>query len=192
MKVLSCFDIVKDPALVGMTIFDVIHPSNWQQVSPVLHKLGYRVEKAIHAYAALHRTMSNEVRVGILMAGELRTDREFLRGPYAMPDDFYVAASFTDESLFSELYNLGSRCNDYGAVSSNVVDRNAAIKDTAVSAEEAQVVAEIEQLEQLIFHIRGNQYQPDGSLKEPSDYYKPEEPAIGRQRKKSTKSTKKV
>lgn len=188
MKVLSCFDIIKHPNLVGMTIFDVIHPDNWERVSPVLYQLGYRIDKATHAYSALHRTMDNEVRVGILLAGELRTDRTFLRSDYAMPDDFYVAASFTDESLFTELYNLGSRCNDYGAT--NLIDRNAVNKDNVVSEEEAKVVAEIEQLEQLIFHIRGNQYLPDGALKGPEDYHKPEEPAIGRQRRKSVKKQK--
>lgn len=188
MKVMSAYDLLLAEPLLGMTQFDLVHLDNLDKVNDVLETLGFNTKEAIHVYAARHRTMTNEVKVGYIFAGELSLQRKHITGPYSHPDDFMIAATMQDESLFEELYGLQNRCNDYGAT--NSVDRNLNQRDNDVSDEERQIVDQINQLEEILFHIRGSQRNPDGSVKTAEDYKGPEKVEQKRLRRKSVKKVK--
>lgn len=187
MKVISAYDLLLADPLVGMNQFDLVHLDNLTKVNNVLEVLGFDTSKAVHVYSALHRTMTNEIKVGYIFAGEMNLAREHIKGPYARPDEVMLAAQMQDKSLYEELHAMSNRCNDYGA---NNLDSNSFPRDNEMSDEEAKIVAEINQLEEILFHIRGSQRNPDGSIMTAEDYSKPRQPEQGRLRRKSIKKDK--
>lgn len=172
MKVLSVYDILLADPLKGMTIFDVIHMDNADKVYPVLHMLGINVNEPVHVYTAYHRTLKGEKKVGYMFAGEIRSDREFINGPYAFQDDYLVSAFTHDRGLYEELHTINTRCNLYG--SDDALDENVVMKeDVEYKEEELKIVEQIKQLDDLLFHIRGDQMNSDGTYKTLDDYKNP-------------------
>jgi hypothetical protein len=181
MKVLSCYDLLLADPLKGMTIFDLCHLDNAEVVYDVLETLGMDVSKAVHIYAANHRTLSGDVKIGYLFAGELSLKRQHLKGKYSMPDDVLIAASLQDQSLFAELHAMGHTSPQYGGM--NALDDNIPTKEAdEYREEEIKIVEQINQLEEILFHIRGSQINPDGSYKTLEDYRCPR--PVDKKRKK--------
>jgi hypothetical protein len=186
MKVLSAYDLLLADPLKGLNIFDLVHMDNAARVYAVLETLGMDIAKPVHIYAANHRTLKGDVKVGYLFAGELSLKREHLKGKYSMPDDVLIAASLQDRSLFEELHNMNTRSPSYGG--DNALDNGApAREDDEYREEEIRISNEIAQLEDILFHIRGSQIKADGSVKCLEDYRTPEQQAPQKKRRKSKK-----
>lgn len=172
MKTLSVYDILLADSLNGMTIFDVIHMDNADKVYPVLNMLGINVNEPVHVYTAYHRTLKGEKKVGYMFAGEIRSDREFINGPYAFQDDYLVSAFTHDRGLYEELHAINTRCNLYG--SDDALDENVVVKEDAeYKDEELKIVEQIKLLDGLLLHIRGDQMNSDGTYKSLADYKNP-------------------
>lgn len=185
-KVISAYDLVLADELSHFNQFDLVNPENMDAVNSVLAKLGFNTDKAIHIYAANHRTLQNKVRVGYLFSGEYNLSREHIKGPYSTLEDVMIAASFEDESLASELHSMGHTCPSYGspsALDQQIPER----EDAEYKAEEERITAEIKQLEDILFHIRGSQYRRDGSVKTAWDYKNPEQVVVKKKRRKKVK-----
>jgi hypothetical protein len=181
MKVLSVYDVLLAEPLVGMNIFDAVHLDNADKVYPVLYMLGININEPIHIYSAYHRTLKGEKKVGYLFTGEIRCDREFINGPYAFQDDYLVSAFTHDRGLYEELHAINTRCNLYG--SDNALDENVVVKeDTEYKDDELEIIKQVNQLEEILFHIRGSQQNPDGSFKSLEDYRNPK--PVDKKRKK--------
>lgn len=172
MKTLSVYDILLADPLKGMTIFDVIHMDNADKVYPVLHMLGINVNEPVHVYTAYHRTLKGEKKVGYMFAGEIRSDRDFINGPYAFQDDYLVSAFTHDRGLYEELHTINTRCNLYG--SDDALDENVVMKeDVEYKEEELKIVEQINLLDGILFHIRGDQMNSDGTYMTLEDYRNP-------------------
>lgn len=181
MKVVSCYDLLLADALQGMNIFDICSLDNAEKVYSVLETIGMDVSKAVHVYAAQHRTLTNEVKIGYIFAGELSLKREHIKGPYSTLEDVMLAAQSQDKSLYEELHAMNSRCSGYGgdhALDDNVHTR----EDDEYREEEIRVANTIAQLEDILFHIRGEQRNNDGSFKTLEDYRNPK--PVDKKRKK--------
>jgi hypothetical protein len=170
-----------------MNQFDLCHLDNARKVYDVLAVLGFDTTKPVHIYAAQHRTMSNKVEVGYLFAGEHDLRREHIKGKYSTLEDVMLAAQAQDKSLYEELYTMNTRSAAYGgdhALDDTIPKRE---QDSECSEEEEAVTKLIAQLEDILFHIRGDQFKSDGSVKTLWDYENPEHPA-----EKKRKRNKKV
>jgi hypothetical protein len=187
MKVLSCYDILLADELKGMNIFDLCSLDNADKVYSVLEMLGMDVVKPVHIYAANHRTLAGQVKIGFLFAGELSVRREHLKGKYSQPEDVLIAASLTDRSLFEELHAMGHTSPMYGGMAA--LDENVVAKeDEEYLEEERKIVAQVKQLEDILFHIRGNQFNEDGSVKTLEEYFNPR--PVEKKRKKHARRNK--
>jgi hypothetical protein len=187
MKVLSVYDVLLADPLKGMNIFDAIHLDNADKVYPVLHMLGININEPVHIYSAYHRTLTGEKKVGYLFAGEIRCDREFIKGPYAFQDDYLVSAFTHDRGLYEELHTINTRCNLYG--SDDALDENIVVRDDPeYKEEELKIVEQIKQLDELLKHIRGEQTNPDGSYKTLEEYTTPKPAEKLRKKYKKRKS----
>jgi hypothetical protein len=183
MKVISAYDLLLADTLQGMNQFDLCHLDNIDKVNAVLDTLGFDVTKPIHIYAAQHRTLKNEVKIGYVFAGDMSLQRKHLTGPYSTTADLLIAASLTDKSLFEELHNMHHTSPSYGsdgALDQHIPER----EDVAYKEEENAITEQIRQLEDILFHIRGSQYKTDGSIKTANDYKNPEVPVVKKRRKK--------
>jgi hypothetical protein len=163
---------------------EMVHPDNDDLVHGYLHMLGFDINKAVEYRAYQHRNLQGDIVVNFLISGEMLLDRKSLTSPFSTYEDRLIASQHYDKSLFEALYEMGHCCNDYGA---STIDRNVSLRENDVSAEDVKVAEEIALLEDLLFHIRGNQRLADGSIKLPSDYKKEQEPEVKRLRKKSVK-----
>jgi hypothetical protein len=186
-KVISAYDLLLADPLQGMTQFDLVHLDNIEKVHAVLGMLGFDTNKAIHAFAAQHRTLTNEVKIGYMFAGEHNFAREHIKGPYSTLEDVMLAAQAQDKSLYEELYAMNSRCSGYGgdhALDENVPGR----EDAEYKDEEIKIANQIAQLEDLLYHIRGSQQNPDGSYKTLEEYNNPKPAEKLRKKYKKRKS----
>jgi hypothetical protein len=196
-KVISAYDLLLADTLQGMNQFDLCHLDNIDKVNAVLETLGFDVTKPVHIYAAQHRTLKNEVKIGYVFAGEYNLSRQHIKGPYSTLEDVLVAASHSDQSLFEQLHAMSSACVSYG--SDMALDEN--VPKQAKKAErfshkshleyaneyeeeENAITEQIKQLEDILFHIRGSQYKKDGSVKTVEDYKNPEVEVVKKKRKK--------
>jgi hypothetical protein len=185
MKVISAYDLLLAEPLQDMNQFDLVHLDNLELVHSVLELLGFDTTKAVHAYPAQHRTMKNEVKIGYLFAGEHNFAREHIKGGYSTLEDVMLAAQAQDKSLYEELYAMNSRCSGYGG--DHALDENVPSRvDDEYSAEERKIAEQIQQLEDILFHIRGSQTNPDGSYMTLEDYKNPK-PAEKRRKKHKRK-----
>jgi hypothetical protein len=187
VKVISCYDLMLADPLKGMNIFDLCHLDNADKVYAVLETIGMDVSKAVHIYPAQHRTLSGDVKIGYLFAGELSLKRQHLKGPYSMPDDVLIAASLQDSSLFEELHAMGHTSPMYGG--EHALDDNIPTKEAEeYKAEELKIVEQIKQLEDILYHIRGEQRNDDGSFKTLEDFRNPKPAEKKRKKHKSRKN----
>jgi hypothetical protein len=185
-KVISAYDLLLAEPLQGMNQFDLVHLDNADKVYGVLAELGFDTNKAVHVYAAQHRTLKGEVKVGYLFAGEYNFARKHIKGPYSTLEDVMLAAQAQDKSLFEELYAMGHTCPQYGG--SHALDDNIPTKEAEeYKAEELKIVEQINQLEEILFHIRGDQRNPDGDFKTLEDYRNPK-PAEKKRKKHKRKN----
>lgn len=181
-----------------MNQFDLCHLDNLEKVYNVLATIGYDINKPVHIYAAQHRTMANDVKIGYLFAGELNLAREHIKGPYSRHEDVLIAASLQDKSLFEHLHEMSTTCTAYGgdmALDENLPQRPAADERMALKTstayaleymdEEEKITKEIAQLEDILYHIRGSQRKSDGSVMSMWDYHNPE--VLPKKRKKKLK-----
>jgi hypothetical protein len=170
-----------------MNIFDLVHLDNAEIVYDVLETLGMDVAKPVHIYAAQHRTLAGDVKIGYLFAGELSLKRHHLKGKYSQPEDVLIAASLQDKSLFEELHSMGHTVPAYGG--SHALDDNIPTKEAEeYRDEERKIVEQIEQLEGILFHIRGSQFNADGSVKTLEEYSNPKPAEKLRKKYKKRKS----
>lgn len=187
-KVISAYDLLLADPLKGMNQFDLCHMDNADVVYSTLAALGFDINKAIHVYAAQHRTLSGKVQIGYVFAGEHNFAREHIKGPYSTLEDVMLAAQAQDKSLYEELYAMNSRCSGYGG--DHALDDVVHVReDDEYREEEIKIANQIAQLEDLLYHIRGNQFNPDGSVKSLEDYRSPR--PVDKKRKKHVHSKKK-
>jgi hypothetical protein len=186
MKTLSAYDLLLADTLQGMNQFDLVHIDNIDRVNDVLEQLGFDITQGIHIYAAQHRTLKNEVKVGYVFSGDMSLARKHLTGPFGSLEDRMIAASIQDKSLFAELHSMSHVCPSYGnpgALDQQIPER----EDAEYKAEEQSITEQIKQLEDILFHIRGSQYRKDGSVKTAEDYKNPEVIVVKKKRKKKEK-----
>jgi hypothetical protein len=180
-KVISAYDLLLAEPLAGMNQFDICHMDHADKVYNTLAALGFDINKAVHIYASQHRTLTNEVKIGYVFAGEHNFAREHIKGPYSTLEDVMLAAQSQDKSLYEELYAMNSRCSGYGG--DHALDDNVhAREDDEYREEEIRVSNQIAQLEDILFHIRGEQRNNDGSYKTLEDYRNPK--PVDKKRKK--------
>ncbi len=170
MKAISVFDLRIIPQLAHLTHFDLIHPDNDCIVNPFLQVMGFDVRKGLNYTTSQHRTLQNKVEIGFVIRGEVNTSREHLTGPWADLQDRLTAAAITDPSLCRSMCAQLNSSLDFSSFgpdsSSGVVDFPASLSDP----KEGEILAQIQQLDELLDMIRGSQHKEDGSLKRPEDY----------------------
>jgi hypothetical protein len=172
MKAISVYDLKLIPELAHLTYFDMIHPDNDALVNPFLYILGFNLNKGLSYTACQHRTLANTVEIGFVIRGEVRTDLEFLLGPFSTIEDRLAAAAIMDKSLCAEMCMMMNQASSIGAYSSSSKEGEAEadFPESLTNPDEADIVAEIQQLEFLLRDIRGDQHREDGSMKRPEDY----------------------
>lgn len=196
MKVISAYDLLLAEPLAGMNQFDLCHLDNMEKVYNVLATLGFDIHKPVHIYAAQHRTLTKDVKIGYIFAGELNLAREHIKGPYSTHEDVLIAASLQDKSLFEQLHEMSTTCTAYGGVMAldenlparaedRVYAKSAEAYDEEYQTEEDRILTEINQLEEILFHLRGSQRKLDGSVKCMYDYRNPE--VVPKARRKKVK-----
>lgn len=185
-KVISAYDLLLADPLKGMNQFDLCHLDNADVVYSTLAALGFDINKPVHIFAAQHRTMTNVVKIGYMFAGEHNFAREHIKGPYSTLEDVMLAAQAQDKSLYEELYAMNSRCSGYGG--DHALDESVPVRDDEYRDEEIRVSNQIAQLEDLLYHIRGSQFNPDGSVKTLEEYHTPKPAEKLRKKYKKRKS----
>lgn len=182
MKTLSVTDLKLIDELKHLNFFEIIHPDNDALVAPFLRRYGIDTDKPIEYRAYRHRNLQGQVVVNFLISGELLLDRASLTSEFSSIEDRKIAASMYDRSLFEDLHAMGHTSPAYGG--DWALDKKVPmVEDDEYVQEEIKIAQEIAQLEDVLFHIRGSQRKPDGSIKTYADYKTPE--AVPEKRKRT-------
>lgn len=179
MKAISVYDLKLIPELKHLTYFDMVHPDNDKIVNPFLAEMGFDLDYPLIYTVSQHRTLQNTVEIGYVIRGEVNISRAHLMGPWATLYDRMVAAAYTDPSLCVALCQQMNTSLDYTAFSSRGSNSPGTpsenFPEELCNPNEGEILAQIRELEELLFQIRGSQYKEDGSLKMPIDYHQAEE-----------------
>jgi hypothetical protein len=165
---------------------EMVHPDNDKLVAHYLDMLGFDMTGPVEYRAYQHRNMQGDIVVNFTIAAEMKLDRKSLTSPFSTYEDRLIAASIYDRSLFEQLHELGNTSPTYG---SNAIDDNIPVKEAEeYREEEAKIAKEIAQLEEILYHIRGSQQNPDGSFMTMEDYKNPR--PVDKKRKKHKRKDK--
>jgi hypothetical protein len=180
MKTISVTDLKLIDGLNHLNYMEMVHPDNDLLVAHYLDMLGFDMTGPVEYRAYQHRNLQGDVVINFTIAAEMKLDRASLTSPFSTYEDRLIAASIYDKSLFEQLHELGSTSPTYGgsALDDNIPSR----QDDEYAAEETKIANEIAQLEEILYHIRGDQTNPDGSYKTIEDYRCPR--PVDKKRKK--------
>lgn len=182
-----------DP-LAHLNYFEMIDPKNDHLLMPVLEEMGWDIQYPIQIDACQHRTLGNKVVVNYLISGEININRKHLNGPWATALDKILAAQVTDSSLAKELLEMSGTQVSYSTLHSSDSNENKEIQnilDHYMDVDETErITAQIKQLEDILFTIRGDQRLSSGAYKLAEDYHKEE--ILPRPRKKKVKKVKEI
>lgn len=173
MKAISVCDLKIIPELSNLSIFELVHPDNDKLVNPFLEIMGFDMEYPLHYTVSQHRTMQNKVKIGFVIRGEVNISRHHIAGEWSSLYERMVAAAVTDPSLCVELCKQMNTGLDYSSFTNSRgqdVETPENFPDSLSDPDEKRVLGEIRQLEAILFEIRGDQYNADGTLKMPEDY----------------------
>lgn len=159
MKTYSCQDVVLASSLSHLKPLDLLDPQHDKLLGPVLHILGMDLTRPISFIPCQHRTLQGKVVVSFLIAGEVRGDKEFLLSSFCSAEDRIIAAGYKDISLAHELAQTVVKAQSYGNGEDTVLD------PSQLNDNEDEIVAQINQLSELLLSVRGDAYNKDGSLK---------------------------
>lgn len=180
MKTISFKDI--QVVLPHLSQFHMMAKECDGEVNPILHTVGFDLNRGIEYRVCQHRTLKGEAVVGLQIVGEVRTDREFLSSPWATAEDKLIAAGITDRSLGNELSIMMGCTVQYGSVFALEGEEN---REHWMTQEDIEKLEdEIESLNIVLKDIRGEQRRRDGSLKRPRDYFEVEQFEKVRRKKK--------
>lgn len=185
-KSVSVYDLQLIPELAHFSIFDFLNPQNDATVNPFLYEMGVDVERGLEYTCSYHRTLSKQAKVGYVITGEMRSDKEFLLSPWCSSEDRLIAAGRVDISLARE---LGAMMNAQISYDNTDELEEAEVGEYLQDQEDIdRIEDEMEVMEQMLKHVRGEQKKRDGSFKKPKDYHS-EEPYEKVRRKKKNRST---
>jgi hypothetical protein len=186
VKTISVTDLKLIDGLSHLNYMEMVHPSNDQLVGKYLDMIGIDITKPLEYRAYQHRNLQGQVVVNFLIAGDLKLDRKSLTSQFSTYEDRLIASSIYDRSLFEQLHELGNTSPTYGG---NALDDNIPVKEAEeYKEEELKIANEIAQLEEILYHIRGSQVNPDGSFKSMEDYVNPKPAEKRRKKHKSRKN----
>lgn len=179
MKVISGRDIRKVSFLSHLSDIELMSPANDHLVNPVLHTIGFDLERGLSYNVALHRSWDKIVAVGLVISGEVRQDRLFQLSEWATSEDRQIGQS--DISLACHLASMECSQTSYSEGSELEEDKESWMDEDEIEAIEDEIMS----MSMVLRATRGSQQRKDGSVKRPSDYHQEEE--YERPRKKWTK-----
>jgi hypothetical protein len=156
-----------------------MNPANDHLVNPVLHTIGFDLERGLAYNVALHRSWDKQVGVGLIISGECRTDRLFQLSEWCTAEDRQIGQG--DLSLAEHLASMERSQTNYSEGNELEEDKEAYLEQDEIEAIEDEIM----NMSMVLRAVRGDQYRRDGSLKRPQDYH--QEEAVDRKRKKWTK-----
>ena len=174
MKSISVTDRRHIPELSHLNYFELVDPKNDHLVKPFLEMIGIDTDYPIQYVAAQHRNLQNKVVVNYMIVGEVQCNRKFLNSEWASLDDRMVAAAYQDPSLCKALCDQLNTTLDYNSFKDAIETKNGPkeqLPPNLLNKDEGVIAAQIRQLEDLLFQIRGSQFNEDGSLKTFDDYH---------------------
>lgn len=178
MKVISSFDLLRIEALSHLTIFDIINPANDSIVNPFLAIMGIDLDYGVNYYVAYHRTLSNETKVGYVLAGELQCNRAFVNSPWCSAMDRLIISGYNDRSLAYDLMLMNGTSVDYSTVHALDEKDNEQVQNILDNYQDKEVTERIEEemrvLQEILDNVRGDQYTKGGTLKTPEQYHEEE------------------
>ena len=165
MRVFSVYDLMLIPELSHLRMMDFIDTANHNLLTPFLIELGYDMEYAVEFIPSQHRTLSGKVVVGYQVVGDVQINAEFLHSSWCTAEDRTIAAGYRDVGLAADMAASLTTCREYG-----VDGELEAFDPSQANENEKELLAQIEVLQQLVEHVRGNPYKSDGSRKVFSDW----------------------
>jgi hypothetical protein len=186
VKTISVTDLKLIDGLSHLNYMEMVHPSNDQLVGKYLDMIGIDITKPLEYRAYQHRNLQGKVVVNFLIAGDLKLDRKSLTSQFSTYEDRLIASSIYDRSLFEQLHELGNTSPTYGGTAP---DEDVPTRESEECKEdELKIAKEIAMLEDILYHIRGSQVNPDGSFKTMDEYVNPRPVDKPRKKHKSRKN----
>ena len=178
MVVWSLSDLKLISELAHMSEFDMVHPDNDELMAKYLWKLGCDVPDYPWMYcAAKHRNIQNQIVVGYRAIAEVRCDPEYLNSFMADITQRQTIVSYTDPSKMEEMAELSFKVRNWEEYlndnDSLDWDESRAVFPTdqlEPDFEDQEKV--IQELEEILYSIRGSAYNASGSLKMMHEYKK--------------------
>ena len=187
MRVISVTDLKLVDSLSHLTYIDIINPANDVLLLPVLEELGFDTDYPIQIDACQHRNLQNKVVVNYLISGEMSLNRKHVNSVYYDAMDRAIAASYTDRELAKDLLERGNVQVSYETLYSSDEKQQREIMnilDHYCDPEESErITKEIDQLNDILYHVRGSQFLKSGAYKMHEDYHKEEEHSKPRKKK---------
>lgn len=99
-RVFSFRDLKRIPELSNFSEIELIHPRHDQTMRAYLYVLGFDIMKPIYYVPAMHRDLSNNVAIGFMAVGDIRTGAvDYLNSPLADEIERLIVIARKDMSL---------------------------------------------------------------------------------------------
>ncbi len=187
MKSISYKDLQRVSFLSHLSQFDMMSPTNDHLVAPALWEYGIDIERGLLYSVSYHRCLDRQARVGLVITGDIRSDKEFRQSPFCTLEDRMILAGLTDQSLARELASLQNVAQtNYGSEQALENEEDGELNQDIDEIE--RIEAEMEALGYALNNIRGDQYKRNGARKTMRDYQEAE-PYEKPRRKKKNRTT---
>lgn len=186
MKSISTYDLLKVSSLAHLSIFDLINPQYDYLVNEVLWEYGLDVDRPLIYEVTYHRCLDKQAKVGFVIIGEVRQDKQFRLSPWCTAEDRMIAAGKKDLSLARELAGMMNIQNNYG--SEFALEDEEAMELWQDQDEIERIEDELASMRIVLDNVRGNQFKRNGTRKLAHEYHE-QEPYQKERRKKKNRST---
>lgn len=192
MKHISVYDLKRVPELANIPSEQLVKPESDYLLEPVLHALGFDVNKTILYDASKHKTLDGTVVIDFVLLGESRQDEEFLDSSMATREDRRIALGCKDVELAKVLNELETRHRDYGVAATDYSSRNSSdliMEEHHYEPGWRVAESQIKALKQHLKIVRGNIWDGD-YLKPWKEFRNPPKPIEKSTRRKPGRKAK--
>lgn len=170
---ISFSDVLTIPEFKGLNEVMLLHPSMDSKVIPYLWEMGLNYKKGYEVVAFKHRNLQNDVVIGYMYSGEIRTDNEFRNSKMCSSIDRVIMSAKRDFSLTKELCTMlggGLHYGKFQEVEDDDADGTQYLAKDLYEEDYIEVKNQLATLRDVAYNIRGSQYNESGSLKTLEEY----------------------
>lgn len=175
MICVSVSDLQLITELSGMSEFDIISIYSDEKVAKYLYKIGVDTDFPWTYSVNIHRNLRDQVVMGFRIYGEIRCDASYRDSYMAGITERLVISSYKDRSFMEEIADLSFKVRDFSEYlndsdSIEFDEERALFGSDQLEPDWELNTQKLQELENILYEIRGPAYNSAGALKSMKEY----------------------